>query len=195
MAWNLNRIISVGRQVYRVVQQVQRSQQQRGSGGAAPGSPRPGRGPRTRRPVGGSGVGPEGQVLDYPGDFHGQAPVEYAPVPGPEAGPGEVVWTWVPFEELDGRGKDRPVLILGHQGRFLLAAQLTTRDRNNASRRDDDYMDIGAGPWDSKGRPSEVKLDRILQVNPRDVRREGGVLDEQVFARVAERLRQAHGWS
>lgn len=56
-------------------------------------------------------------------------------------------------------------------------------------------MDIGAGPWDSKGRPSEVKLDRILQVNPRDVRREGGVLDEQVFDRVAERLRQAHGWS
>ena len=140
-------------------------------------------------------MGPEGQVLDYPGDFIGSAHVEYAPVPGPEAGPGEVVWTWVPFEELDGRGKDRPVLIVGRQGGYLLGAQLTTRDRNNAQSRDRDYLDIGSGPWDSKGRPSEVKLDRILQVNPRDVRREGGVLKEPIFARVAEALRQAHGWS
>ncbi|WOO98394.1 type II toxin-antitoxin system PemK/MazF family toxin [Micrococcus terreus] len=215
MAWNLNRILSVGRQVHRVVQQVQRSQQQRGGAGspdhAGRGtSPRPPRGTgfpttpgdrgghagRSGGPAGqGAGVGPEGQVLDYPGDFHGSAHVEYAPVAGREAGPGEVVWTWVPFEELDGRGKDRPVLIVGRQDGYLLGAQLTTRDRNNAVSRDRDYLDIGSGPWDSKGRPSEVKLDRILLVNPRDVRREGGVLSEQIFGRVAEALRQNQGWS
>ena len=188
MAWNLNRILSVGRQAYRLVQQVQRSQHQRG--GSAQASPLS----RGRaRPA--TGLGPEGQVLDYPGDFHGQAQVEYAPVPGHEAGPGEVVWTWVPFEELDGRGKDRPVLIVGRQGGYLLGAQLTTRDRNNAQSRDRDYLDIGSGPWDSKGRPSEVKLDRILQVHPRDVRRDGGVLDERIFSRVADAMRATQGWS
>ena len=29
-------------------------------------------------------------------DFTGTVRVEYAPAPGPTAGPGEVVWTWVP---------------------------------------------------------------------------------------------------
>ena len=87
------------------------------------------------------------------------------------------------------------MLIVGRQDGYLLGAQLTTRDRNNAVSRDRDYLDIGSGPWDSKGRPSEVKLDRILLVNPRDVRREGGVLSEQIFGRVAEALRQNQGWS
>lgn len=213
MAWNLDRILSIGRQVARVVQDVQRtqggSQSQRSTGPSRGGSqsgshsrsrtstaPRPG-GQRTKSSdqQGRGGVGPEGEVLDYPGDFHGPATVEYDPIPGPDAGPGEVVWTWVPFEELDGRGKDRPVLILGRQGHYLLAAQLTSRDRNNLHSTDSDYLDIGPGDWDSKGRPSEVKLDRILQINPRDVRREGGVLDERIFGRVAQAMREGNGWS
>lgn len=202
MAWNLDRILSVGRQVVRAVQQVQRGTR-RGTSGRA------GQGPLQRAPRQGTttaparphrvpparGVTPWGEVLDYPGDFRGRSTVRYAPVPGAEAGPGEVVWTWVPFEELDGRGKDRPVLIVGRHGPYLLAAPLTTRDRNNATEQDRDYLDIGSGPWDTAGRPSEVKLDRILQVNPRDVRREGGVLDQPIFDRVATRLRRAHGWT
>jgi hypothetical protein len=36
----------------------------------------------------------------------------YAPDRDGAPDPGEVVWTWVPYVENDGRGKDRPVLIL-----------------------------------------------------------------------------------
>lgn len=175
MAWNVHQLWSAGRRALRVARQVQ---------GLS----------RSRRPD--SGPTPSGgQVTDYPGDFRGTARVRYSPVPGPEAGPGEVVWTWVPFEELDGRGKDRPVLVVGRHGGYLLAVQLTSRDRTNHVSHDPDYIDIGSGPWDSKGRASEAKLDRILQVNPRDVRREGGVVEERTFASVSAGLRDRNGWS
>jgi hypothetical protein len=72
---------------------------------------------------------------------------------------------------------------------------LTSRDRNNASSSDKDYVDIGHGPWDSRGRPSEVKLDRVLQLDRRDIRREGAVLGEREFSRVAAALRQTRGWN
>ncbi len=39
--------------------------------------------------------------------------VVYAPDLDGAADPGEIVWAWVPFEEGDGRGKDRPLLVVG----------------------------------------------------------------------------------
>lgn len=181
MAMNLHRVLRMGRQVTRLARQINRarhgggSPQQRGDRGAS-GDPSP----RSDAPSQHTD-----EVTDYPGDFTGAVRCEYDPVPGPEAGPGEVVWTWVPFEELDGRGKDRPVLIIARNGRYLLALQLTTRDRNNAAAHDEDYLDIGTGDWDAQGRPSEVNLTRVLQLNPRDLRREGGVLKRQIYQRVA----------
>ena len=124
-------------------------------------------------------------------DFTGTVRVEYAPAPGPTAGPGEVVWTWVPYEEMDGRGKDRPVLLIGRDGALLLGLMLTSRDRNNALTRDEDYVDVGAGAWDRSGRASEVKLDRVVRVDPAAVRREGGVLDRAAFDRVTAALARA----
>jgi hypothetical protein len=43
-------------------------------------------------------------------DPHSIGPVRmsYSPRTDGAPDPGEVVWTWVPFEENDGRGKDRP---------------------------------------------------------------------------------------
>lgn len=35
----------------------------------------------------------------------------YSPEMDGDADPGEVVWAWVPYEENDGRGKDRPVVV------------------------------------------------------------------------------------
>src|SRR6201989_1431434 len=47
-------------------------------------------------------------------DPHRIGPVRmsYSPQTDGAPDPGEVVWTWVPFEEHDGRGKDRPVLVV-----------------------------------------------------------------------------------
>lgn len=90
----------------------------------------------------------------------------------------------MPYEDDYSQGKDRPVLLIGRSGPRLLALMMTTRDRSNARESDPDYVDVGTGPWDAQGRPSEVKLDRVLQLDPAAVRRQGAVLSPAVFERV-----------
>ncbi|MHA7176369.1 type II toxin-antitoxin system PemK/MazF family toxin [Arthrobacter sp. Sr24] len=144
------------------------------------------------RPTSGSPT--TGLSAPYPGDFRGTASVAYSPKPDGAADPGEIVWTWVPYEEDHSQGKDRPVLIVGKSGKYLLALMMTSKDHDNNRRGDNDYIDIGSGSWDKQGRDSEVKLNRILQVSARDLRREGAVLEKKRFSAVATGLRQRHGW-
>jgi hypothetical protein len=104
------------------------------------------------------------------------------------------VWTWVPFEEDFSQGKDRPVLLVGRDGEWLLGLMLTSKDHDNG-RRAGDYVDVGVGQWDRQGRPSEVKLDRVIRVSPHAIRREGAVLGKPAFLEVSRALRDHHGWS
>ncbi len=112
--------------------------------------------------------------------------------------PGEVVWAWVPYDEGDGRGKDRPVLVLGRRGAELVGLMLTSRDHDrdaaDEARRGRTWMDVGRGGWDRQGRPSEVRLDRLLVLDPATVRREGAALERAVFDRVVAAARRAQGW-
>ena len=132
----------------------------------------------------------------YPGDFRGIPKISYAPNPGNGnvADPGAIVWTWVPFEEDHSQGKDRPVLVIGHDDRWLLALPLTSKDHDRdaamQTRAGRLWTDIGSGPWDHRGRSSEVRVDRILRVDPARVRREGAVLDERRFNQVAAAVRK-----
>jgi hypothetical protein len=131
----------------------------------------------------------------YPGDFRGTPEISYEPNPGngKVADPGEIVWTWVPFEEDHSQGKDRPVLVIGRDGRWLLALQLTSKDHDRdavqEARAGRHWTDIGSGAWDNSGRASEVRVDRILRVDQAGVRREGAVLDERRFNQVADAVR------
>jgi PemK-like, MazF-like toxin of type II toxin-antitoxin system len=131
----------------------------------------------------------------YPGDFTGTPDLSYAPKPDGRPDPGEIVWTWVPFEEDHRQGKDRPVLLVGRDGPWLLGLMLTSkdhdRDHDQEARHGRHWHDIGSGAWDSKGRPSEVRVDRVLRVDPEAVRREGAVLDRPRFDGVAEAVRAA----
>lgn len=130
-------------------------------------------------------------MSQYPGDFTGVPEIQWAPSPDdPTPSPGEVVWAWVPYEEDHKQGKDRPVLLIGADGHWLLGLQLTSSDHDldaeqeaQAGRR---WIDIGAGAWDSEGRRSEVRVNRVLRVDPSAVRRDGAVLDERVFAAVTD---------
>ncbi|MDO5699978.1 MAG: type II toxin-antitoxin system PemK/MazF family toxin [Bowdeniella nasicola] len=121
----------------------------------------------------------------------------YAPEPDGEADPGEVVWTWVPYEEDASQGKDRPVLVLARDGGDLIVAQLTSKDHDRDAEQEAHWgrywMDIGTGAWDRRGRPSEVRLDRLLWVEPSAIRREGGRLAEDRFREVTAALRDMHG--
>ena len=130
----------------------------------------------------------------YPGDFGGTAAIRYAPQPDGAPDPGEIVWTWVPYAEDHSLGKDRPVLLVGKNGRYLLGVMLTSKDHDQAGKGSGDYVDIGTGSWDRQQRPSEANLGRILQISPDAIRREGAVLDRKRFFLVAAGIRRRHGW-
>ncbi len=56
-------------------------------------------------------------------------------------------------------------------------------------------MQIGSGGWDRQGRPSAVRLDRVLSLDPRSIRREGAALDAKRFREVANAARRLHRWA
>ncbi|NTV40325.1 MAG: type II toxin-antitoxin system PemK/MazF family toxin [Demequinaceae bacterium] len=160
------------------------------------GSTRP---PRGGRPRAGSGprrgaVTPLESTVRraYPGDFTGTVRAEYSASSDGNADPGEVVWTWVPFEDDPEQGKDRPVLVVGRDGKWLLSLMLTSKDHDHdaadEARWGRKWLDIGSGTWDRQGRPSEVRLDRVIRVHPDDVRREGAVIARPLFDKITRSL-------
>lgn len=120
----------------------------------------------------------------------------YAPHADGNPDPGEVVWTWVPFEEDRTQGKDRPVLVVAQENGVIIFAQLTSKDHDRdaaqEARAGRFWFDIGSGDWDNQGRPSEVRIDRLLCVHPSRVRREGGRLDDVRFTEVVRAIKEFH---
>ncbi len=117
--------------------------------------------------------------------------LSYSPNLDGDADPGEIVWTWVPYEDDPSQGKDRPVLVVGRAGRTLQGLMLSSQgDRDGQPH----WFALGPGAWDRESRPSWVRLDRVLTVDEDGIRREGAVLDRQRFDRVAARLRAEYGW-
>lgn len=115
----------------------------------------------------------------------------YAPEPDGRADPGEIVWTWVTYEDDPAVGKDRPVLIVGRTNDTLLALMLSSQREHDGTR---SWLALGSGGWDREGRPSWIRLDRVLRVHEDAVRREGAVLDRARFDTVARVLRRDYGW-
>jgi hypothetical protein len=118
--------------------------------------------------------------------------VVYAPDLDGAADPGEIVWAWVPFEEDARQGKDRPLLVVGRARGELLGLMLSSRHKRDGEQ---GWIGIGSGEWDREGRESFIRLDRVLEVGEHDIRREGAILDEARFDRVADALRTRYGWT
>lgn len=117
--------------------------------------------------------------------------VMYSPDLDGRADPGEIVWTWVVYEDDPTRGKDRPVLVVGRDRSVLLGLMLSSQERHSGDR---DWVAIGSGDWDYEGRPSWVRLDRVLDVPEEGIRREGAILERETFEVVATRLRAEYSW-
>ena len=158
--------------------------------------PAPGARPSTGRPaadadtVSPGQTGPSATVEIDPSRI-GAVRMTYSPNRDGAPDPGEIVWTWVPFEERDGRGKDRPVLVVAaERGGTYLAVQLTSKPHQG----DAEFVPIGSGAWDSAGRPSWVNIDRVFRLHSGGMRRETAGLPAAAFAAVEARLRQRYGW-
>jgi hypothetical protein len=137
-----------------------------------------------------------GQRAPYPGDFTGAPPWEYEPRGDGLPDPGEVVWAWVPYEEDHARGKDRPALVIGRDGPWLLAMPMTSKDHDRDAAQEAAagryWVDVGSGPWDSSQRESEARVDRVVRLDPAGVRREGAALPRDRFDEVIRARASAH---
>jgi len=112
---------------------------------------------------------------------------EYSPELDGDPDPGEVVWTWVPYEEDPTQGKDRPVVIVGRRNTTMVGVALTSKPRDDGSQ-----VAVGTGAWDREGRPSFARLERLLEIDPEQVRREGAVLPRRTFDEVVAAVRREH---
>lgn len=134
----------------------------------------------------------ETRTIEVAPPARGKLTISYDPRTDNDPDAGEIIWTWVPYEENDGRGKDRPVLIIGRQSRDrVYAVRLTSK----AHDRDRDFLSIGSGPWDPQGRPSWVDIDQVYSVHHEGMRREAAALDLTRFSVVADALVRRYGWA
>lgn len=97
----------------------------------------------------------------------------------------------MPYDERDGRGKDRPVLVIGRESDETVYAVRLTSKAHDGER---DYLALGSGSWDSRGRASWVDIEQIYRVHRQGMRREASVLDFDRFSRVAAALQSRYGW-
>lgn len=122
----------------------------------------------------------------------------YEPEMDGEPDPGEVVWAWVPYEEDASQGKDRPILLIARReidgATWWAGLPLTSKDHDRDAEQEAAagryWMDVGTGAWDREGRPSEVRLDRLVMLPDADVRREGAALDREIFDQVVAQARK-----
>ncbi|WP_144785035.1 type II toxin-antitoxin system PemK/MazF family toxin [Microbacterium sp. BH-3-3-3] len=118
--------------------------------------------------------------------------LSYAPKRDNAPDGGEIVWTWVPYEERDGRGKDRPVLVIGRaDATRSYAVRLTSKPHDG----DRQYLSLGTGEWDPQRRPSWIDIDQLYLVHDAGMRREAAALDRARFDAVAAALAARYGWS
>ncbi len=111
----------------------------------------------------------------------GVVSIEYSPHIDGDPDPGEIVWTWVPFEEDPSQGKDRPVVIIGRRGNMLVGVPLTTKHDDR-----EPMVEVGTGDWDSEHRMSYARIWRLYDVDPLAMRREGAIITPEAFVAVVK---------
>lgn len=127
-----------------------------------------------------------GQTRDISARELASATFEYAPDPDGDPDPGEVIWTWVPYVENDGRGKDRPVLIIGRiDARTVVGCYLSTKYHR-------DFVSIGTGGWDSQMRESFLSPERLLRITHEGMRRESVRVDRRRFDEAVTHVLKYH---
>jgi hypothetical protein len=97
----------------------------------------------------------------------------------------------VAYKDDPARGKDRPVLVVGRDGKELLGLMLSSQSERAGQRH---WLALGPGAWDQQERPSWIRLDRVLTIAEDAIRREGAVLDQARFEAVAKALQTGYGW-
>lgn len=119
-------------------------------------------------------------------------PLYYAPAMDGQPEPGEVVTVYADLTGSGAGAEEHSALVVGHRHASLLCLVISP---DPAHANDDNWLAIGAGDWDHSGNPGWIRLDQVLSLSIRDIRRHGAVFTRQQFHRVASRLRHNYGWN
>ena len=133
----------------------------------------------------------EGRPTDAVPVAGGDVVITFAPERDGDPDPGEVVWTWIPYEDDPNQGKDRPAVVVGVAGADLVVVPLSSQDHDGRWD-EEEWVILGRGEWDRDGRVSYANVDRLLRVPPAVVRREGALLQRADFDRVVAGVRNRH---
>lgn len=145
--------------------------------------------PRAQRTPGATTAPPATQTVEV--DPPRRLTLSYAPQRDNAPDGGEIVWTWVPYEERDGRGKDRPVLVIARADATRSYAVRLTSKPHDGERQ---YLALGTGEWDPQHRPSWIDIDQLYLVPDAAMRREAAALGRKRFDVVAAALSARYGW-
>lgn len=129
-----------------------------------------------------SGTGSPGEIdrpvgnTTHPVDIRTVKPAFAPDMGNGHADPGEIIWTFVPYADKPGIGKDRPGVVLGTVGEDLAVVPLTSKSHS------------GQVPV----RGSEAKVDVILRVKSKDIRKEKEALTRPEFDALLLKVAQRH---
>ncbi|MDR0959950.1 MAG: type II toxin-antitoxin system PemK/MazF family toxin [Propionibacteriaceae bacterium] len=124
------------------------------------------------------------------GELTGAPTITYAPKTGSKPDPGEVVWAWVPYEEDASQGKVRPVLLIGREGEDFAGVMFSSVNHHQDAAQEASegryWVKVGKGAWDSKGRASYARVDRVLRIDPETIDGRAEKLDKSRFTKVTD---------
>lgn len=116
----------------------------------------------------------------------------YSPDIDGHAEAGEIVWLWVPADGPTKPPVERAMLVVGETRFQELLGLLISDDKRHED--DDDWLSIGPGQWNLSGEQGWVRIDKVIQAPEHAVRRQGILLPERRFDRIARVLHTRFGW-
>ncbi|PRQ11666.1 hypothetical protein C1Y63_04445 [Corynebacterium sp. 13CS0277] len=116
--------------------------------------------------------------------------IYYAPDMDGQADPGEVVWMTLADDE--GDTQERAFVVVGRTHHEIMALLISP---NAEHAEEKTWLDIGSGVWESSGRNSWVRLDKVVTMPEDAIRRQGAVMPRRRYDRIAHRLRSEFGWN
>lgn len=119
-------------------------------------------------------------------------PIIYSPDIDGHAEAGEIIWLWVPVDGPSKPPAERAMLVIGETRYQELLGLLISSDGRHDG--DQNWLSIGPGQWNESGAQSWVRIDKVIQVPEHAVRRQGILLPERRFDRIARALHSRFGW-
>lgn len=130
-------------------------------------------------------------IMAFPASEKSRA-IAYAPDIDGQVEAGEIAWLWVPAYGPENPPAERAMVVVGRANREDVLGLLISPEQCHDE--EQNWLAIGPGGWNPSGETCWVRVDKLIQVPEHSVRRQGVLLPEARFDRIARVLRTRFGW-